>query len=68
MKIWPWRKRADVRPRTEATEARERAEQALDRTVEETSHYEALGDSLREIRERNHLSDAFLELIHHGRT
>lgn len=64
MKCWPWRRRADARPRSEATEARERAEQELDRTVEETKRYEALGESLREIRERNHLSDAFLELIH----
>lgn len=67
MKLWNWLFKRDSEPRrTEGTEARERAEQALTRTLAETPKYEALGESLKRIRERNHLTEAFLE-IHRGR-
>lgn len=50
----------------EGEQARRRAEEELDRTVAETPAYAALGRKLREIRERNHLTELFYE-IHRGR-
>lgn len=38
--------------------AREKAEEELARTRAETPKYQALGRSLREMRERNHLGEA----------
>lgn len=51
---------------SEGERARVRAEEELTRTVAETPAYAALGRSLREIRERNHLTELFYE-IHRGR-
>jgi hypothetical protein len=67
---FPWRRtpppvrRVDVGP-FEGEQARRRAEEALERTVAETKEYAALGKKLREIRERNHLTELFYE-IHRG--
>ena len=59
-----FRRRKDTGP-LEGTVARERAEEALEQTVAETPLYAALGKSLRDIRERNHLTELFYE-IHRG--
>lgn len=62
MRFWGRRRREP----TEAEKARRRAEEELERTRRETPLYAALGAEVREIRERNHLTDLFLNL-HHGR-
>lgn len=59
-----WRRRR--REPTEAELARRRAELELERTRQETPQYVELAAKVREIRERNHLTDLFLNL-HHGR-
>lgn len=59
-----WRRR-HPQP-SEAQQAREQAEVDLERTRAETPLYVALGAEVREIRERNHLTELFLNL-HHGR-
>ena len=70
MRLW-WSKKpahdapVEVGP-LEGEKARRRAEQELEKTVAETPLYRALGESLREIRERNHLTELFYE-IHRGR-
>lgn len=53
MKWW----RRDRAP-SEATRAREQAEAALARTRSETHTYRAIGDSLRDLREKNHFAEA----------
>ena len=67
---FPWRRKPPVQPvdvgPLEGTEARRRAEEALERTMAETPKYAALGRALREIREANHLTELFYE-IHRGR-
>lgn len=60
--IWPWKR---TREPTEGERARRKAEVDLKRTREETPLYAALGAEVREIRERNHLTELFLKL-HHG--
>lgn len=60
-----WRKR-DRSAVTEATQAREQAQRALEATQAQTPRFEALGESLRQIRERNHLTELFLAM-HNGK-
>jgi len=55
-----WRRH---RPDSEATKARKRAERALEQTRAETPTYQALGDSLRELREANHFAAAIAATI-----
>lgn len=55
---WLWRR--DLT--TGGREAREKAEESLAATRQETKKYEALARDLREIRERNHLAEAFLHI------
>lgn len=55
-----WFKRREP-VKSEATLARERAEEALDRTKAETPMYRALGESLRELREANHFAHSIQE-------
>lgn len=59
-----WRRR-ELGP-LEGEQARKRAEEALEQTMAETPKFRALGESLRQIREENHLTELFYE-IHHGR-
>ena len=60
------RRRRKIRQPSEATIARIRAEVDLAHAKSETPKYRALGDSLRELRERNHLADAFERAIQKG--
>lgn len=62
---WKFWQRQPAGP-LEGARARERAEEQLEQTMAETPMYAALGDSLREIRERNHLTELFYA-IHQGR-
>lgn len=62
MKFW---RRSEPRERPapdKAAEALKDTRRDLERTKAETAHYAALGDSLREIRERNHLTELFLSI------
>ena len=59
-------RRAGHRPVSEATAARQRAEADLERIRSETPHYAALGNSLRSIREANHLTELFYSNRHPG--
>jgi hypothetical protein len=45
------------RPRAEATRARQEAEEHLAETRAQTPRYRALAETLRAIRERNHLAE-----------
>lgn len=58
MKWW----RRDRSGTSEATKARIAAEKELARVKAETPHYEALGESLRRIREQNHLTELVLNI------
>lgn len=58
-----WLGKRDDRP-SEATRARKRAEVELERVKAETPQYAALGDSLRDLRERNHLTELFMQIPH----
>lgn len=53
---------------SEATVARIRAQAELEHTKAQTPRYRALGDSLRELRERNHFAEAFENAFQKGRT
>lgn len=53
---------------SEATIARIQAEVALEITKAQTPRYRALGDSLRELRERNHLAQSFEAAFQKGRS
>lgn len=58
MRLAFWRK--DERKQvSEATLSRRRAEENLQRTQEETAYYAALAESLRDLREANHLTQLF---------
>lgn len=57
-----------TREPSEATAARIRAEVDLEHTKAQTPKYRALGDSLRELRERNHLAESFERAFQKGRT
>lgn len=57
-----------ARKPSEATVARIRAEAELEHTKSQTPMYRALGDSLRELRERNHLAESFERAFQKGRT
>lgn len=58
MRLAFWRK--DERKQvSEATLSRQRAEENLQRTQEETAYYAALAESLRDLREANHLTQLF---------
>lgn len=66
------RRRARI---AEAQAARERAEAQLERAraetervAAETQFYAALGESLRELREANHLTELFFVNRHHPRS
>lgn len=61
--MFPFRRN---RKPTEGAAARVRAEMSLQRTREQTPKYRALGDSLRELRERNHLAEAFENAFQKG--
>lgn len=50
---------------SEATQAREKAEVDLARAREETAYYAALGESLKQLREANHLTELFFTNRHH---
>lgn len=52
---------------TEATVAREQAERELERIKAETPMYAALGQRLRELRERNHFADSIAATFREGR-
>lgn len=69
---FPHRKRLDPAPEqhepSEATVARIRAEVALENVRARTPAFRALGDSLRELRERNHLAESFERAFQKGRT
>lgn len=56
-----WRRHDQV---SEATVARQRAEAQLARTHAETPYYAALGHSLRDLREANHLTELFFTNRH----
>lgn len=56
------------REHSEATEARLQAEAALRKVRAQTPRYRALSDSLRELRENNHLAEAFESAFKKGRT
>lgn len=49
---------------SEATLSRQRAEENLQRTQEETAYYVALAESLRDLREANHLTQLFFTNRH----
>ena len=53
---------------SEATAARQRAEAELQQTIAETPYYLALAESLRELREANHLTELFFTNRHHPRS
>jgi hypothetical protein len=53
---------------SEATRAREKAERDLDAVRAETPMYRALGERLREIREKNHLAEAVAATFRGDRT
>ena len=55
------------RGESEATKARKRAEVALAATRAQTPTYQTLGDSLRELRERNHYGDAIANTFRGGK-
>jgi len=59
-----WRKRD--RP-SEATQARQQAERDLEETRAQTAKYRALGSSLREMVEENHLAQALTESFRSSR-
>ena len=54
-------------PVSEATLARRKAEADLERTKAETAYYAALGESLRQLREANHLTELFFVNRHRTR-
>lgn len=60
-----WRRHETV---SEATVARQRAEAELERVQAETAYYAALGRSLRELREANHLTELFFTSRHTPRS
>ncbi|KRB73087.1 hypothetical protein ASE01_20135 [Nocardioides sp. Root190] len=60
-----WRRRREP---TEGEQARQQAEVELERTRAETPLYVALGAEVREIRERNHLTELFLSLHNNPRS
>lgn len=53
--MWPWKRTQEPR---ESTKSRMKAEQDLKITRAETPRYQALADSLREVRERNNFAAA----------
>lgn len=53
---------------SEATTARIRAEVDLEHVRAQTPRYRALSDSLRELREHNHLAQSFETAFKKGRT
>lgn len=53
------RPRRGPRPTHEATAARERAEEALERAQSQTPMFRSLARDLREVQRRNHLAEAF---------
>ena len=53
-----WRKTPDSAP-SEATLAKQRAEMSLRQTEAQTAYYAELGESLKNIREANHLTELF---------
>lgn len=58
---WPWSHKQRTPPPAvvQARQAREEAERDLERVRAETPMYRALGESLRELREKNHFALAF---------
>jgi hypothetical protein len=60
---WGRRQRTD----SEATAARKKAEAELERVQAETAYYAALGESLRQLREANHLTELFFVNRHRTR-
>ena len=55
----PWRKHSDDKPNPQqARKALADEVKRLEQIRSETPFYKALGDSLREVRERNHLGEA----------
>ena len=64
--MWSVRRR---QPRvSEATVARRKAEENLRATIAETPRYKALGDALRDLRERNNFAAAIEASFRHGRS
>lgn len=61
-----WGKRRQ-RTDSEATAARKRAEADLERVHSETAYYAALAESLRQLREANHLTELFFTNRHQTR-
>lgn len=59
-----WRREVSRRSPSEATLSRQRAEMSLERTRAETAYYAALGESLRQLREANHLTELFFTNRH----
>jgi cell fate (sporulation/competence/biofilm development) regulator YlbF (YheA/YmcA/DUF963 family) len=59
-----WRRKS---PPSEATRAREQAERDLEAIRAETPKYRALGSSLREMVEENHLAQALTESFRSSR-
>lgn len=64
----PRRRRLPAPDLQAATQARKKAERDLAATRAETPFYQALGDSLRIIRENNNLADAFHRSFRGGHT
>ena len=66
-KPWRTRRHRNLPPAdTGGREARERAEENLERTVSETEKYARLARDLRRIRTDNHLAQAFLAAARRG--
>lgn len=61
----PWGKRQ--RTDSEATAARKKAEAELARVKAESAYYAALGESLKQLREANHLTELFFVNRHRAR-
>lgn len=66
LRFWRRREQPTTQP-SEATLSRQRAEARLEQTMRETAYYEALGKSLRELREANHLTELFFTNRHNPR-
>ena len=65
--LFGWLRRDNVGV-SEATVARQRAEKQLEQTHAETAYYAALAQSLRELREANHLTELFFTNRHTPRS
>lgn len=60
------RKPPKAKASPEASAARHRAEEALERARSQTPMYRDLAEQLREVRERNHLAEAFEHTFKRG--